>query len=211
MDEMESGGGLEQEEPREERRAEEAPVEKVPLDGAPGEKAPGGADLRGIVRGMIEEFFGSAYKAELEDERRRREGLEARVSELTAESARARAAADEAERSTAVRAELQRMGVVKLDLAYRAVKDDIGRNAEGRLQSRDGAEMKEYLRRFVTENPELVPGRLAGGSGATAGQKIAGASGGVDLDKIRPGMSAEDKERARQEIARVASQTLKGM
>jgi hypothetical protein len=28
---------------------------------------------------------------------------------------------------------------------------------------------------------------------------------------IRPGMSAEDKERVRQEIARVASQTLRGL
>ncbi len=31
------------------------------------------------------------------------------------------------------------------------------------------------------------------------------------MDKIRPGMSAEDRERVRQEIARVASQTLRGM
>ena len=29
----------------------------------------------------------------------------------------------------------------------------------------------------------------------------------VDLDRIKPGMSAEDLERARQEIARIASQT----
>jgi hypothetical protein len=28
---------------------------------------------------------------------------------------------------------------------------------------------------------------------------------------IRPGMSAEDKDRVRQEIARVASQTLRGL
>ena len=31
------------------------------------------------------------------------------------------------------------------------------------------------------------------------------------MEKIRPGMSAEDMERARQEIARVASQTLRGL
>jgi hypothetical protein len=35
-------------------------------------------------------------------------------------------------------------------------------------------------------------------------------SGAVDLDKIRPGMSAEDAERIRQEIVRIASQTLRG-
>jgi hypothetical protein len=73
--------------------------------------------------------------------------------------------------------------------------------------------LKEYLSRFVTENPELLPGRLAGGSGASAGHagQRSGAGGGVDLDKIRPGMSAEDRERAREEIVRVASQTLKGI
>jgi hypothetical protein len=177
-----------------------------------------GEDLRTLVRAAIEDFFGSerakvepAFKTELEEERRRRESLELRVNELTAESTRARAAAEEAERSAAVRAELQRLGVVKLELAYRAVKDDIGRSDDGRLQSRDGGEMKEYLSRFVSENPELLPGRLAGGSGASGSQRIAGAGGGMDLDKIRPGMSAEDRELARQEIVRVASQTLKGL
>jgi hypothetical protein len=33
----------------------------------------------------------------------------------------------------------------------------------------------------------------------------------VDLDRIRPGMSAEEMQRVREEIVRVASQTLKGL
>ena len=32
----------------------------------------------------------------------------------------------------------------------------------------------------------------------------------VDMDKIRPGMSAEEMQRVREEIVRVASQTLQG-
>jgi hypothetical protein len=32
----------------------------------------------------------------------------------------------------------------------------------------------------------------------------------VDIDKIRPGMSSEELERAREEIARIASQALRG-
>jgi hypothetical protein len=32
----------------------------------------------------------------------------------------------------------------------------------------------------------------------------------VDLDKIKPGMSPEELERVRQEIARIASQALSG-
>jgi len=33
----------------------------------------------------------------------------------------------------------------------------------------------------------------------------------VDLDKIRPGMSQEEMQRVREEIVRVASQTLRGI
>ena len=33
----------------------------------------------------------------------------------------------------------------------------------------------------------------------------------IDLDRIRPGMSAEEMQRVREEIVRVASQTLKGL
>jgi hemin uptake protein HemP len=33
----------------------------------------------------------------------------------------------------------------------------------------------------------------------------------VDLERIRPGMSAEEMQRVREEIVRVASQTLRGL
>jgi hypothetical protein len=33
----------------------------------------------------------------------------------------------------------------------------------------------------------------------------------VNLEQIRPGMSAEEMQRVREEIVRVASQTLKGL
>jgi len=35
--------------------------------------------------------------------------------------------------------------------------------------------------------------------------------GGLDLDKIRPGMSPEELDKARQEISRVASQAMRGI
>jgi hypothetical protein len=44
-----------------------------------------------------------------------------------------------------------------------------------------------------------------------AGHQSGSLGGGVDLDRIRPGMSPEEMERVRQEIARVASQTLRGL
>ena len=140
---------------------------------------------------MAEEMDIRAVLEELAQERRRRESLEKRV--------------EEAERGSAIRAELQKLGVAKLELAYKAVKDDVPREA---------AEMKEFLKQFVGENPELLPARLAGGSGASSGSRgsVGGAAtGAVDIDKIRPGMSAEELDRVRQEIARVASQTLRGL
>jgi hypothetical protein len=125
---------------------------------------------------------------ELAEERRGREGLERRV--------------EEAERGSAIRAELQKLGVAKIELAYKAVKDEV---------PREGGEMRQFLEQFVSENPELLPARLAGGSGASGGGRSGAGSGAVDIDRIRPGMSAEELDRVRQEIARVASQTLRGL
>lgn len=139
---------------------------------------------------------------ELAEERRKREGLEQRVNELIAENAKSKAAAEEAERSSAIRGELQKLGIAKVDLAYRAVKDDLVKSSI--------EEIRQHIAKFAAENPELMPARISGGSGAVSGSKPSGMSGGVDLDKIRPGMSADEMERVRQEIARVASQTLRG-
>jgi len=159
-------------------------------------------EVRAVVRAALEEFVGAerersepAYKVELEEERKRRSGLEEQVKALTS-------VAEEARRSAAIRAELQRLGVVKVDLAYRAVKDEL---------ARDGVDMKEYLAQFAVENPELMPARLAGGSGASANAKQGSASSAVDLEQIRPGMNPEELDRVRQEIARIAMQTMRGV
>lgn len=178
-------------------------------------------DLRQIVQQVFQEFARAeqakaepAYKAELQEERKRREQLERRVNELVAENTRSRKAADEAERSAAVRAELQRLGVGKVDLAFKAVQDGVVRTEDGRLVGRgDGGEtsLREYLTHFVSENPEFLPARIPGGSGMSATQKAAHArTEGVDLDRIRPGMDPEEMKRVREEIARVAAQSMRG-
>jgi hypothetical protein len=181
-----------------------------------------GIDVQSVVRQAIQEFVNNeqakaepAQKAELQEERRRREQLERRVNELVEENKRSRKMAEEAERASAVRAELQRLGVAKVDLAFKAVQDDIVRSEDGRLVARgESGEVpaREYLATFVRENPEFLPARIPGGSGM-AGMLKSPASGGeaVTLDRIRPGMSAEDMRRVREEIVRVASQTLKGL
>ena len=111
---------------------------------------------------MGDEVDVKALVAELGEERRRRETLELRVNEMST-------AAAAAERASAIRAELQRLGVTKVELAYKAVREDLG--------TRGGGELVDYLTRFVAENPELLPARLAGGSGASPGSKSAAAWG----------------------------------
>ncbi len=180
-----------------------------------------GPELRSLIRGVIEEFVQAeqvkaepAYKAELLDERKRREDLEKRVNDLVKENVRSRKVAEEAERSSSIRAELQRLGVAKVDLAYRAVKDDFQRRDDGQLVARSGPEevsVRDYLAQIVQENPELLPARITGGSGMGSGPKVASNTGAFDLDKIRPGMSPEELEKVRQEVSRVASQALRGM
>ena len=150
----------------------------------------------------MEEQQAPSLMDELAEERRKREGLEQRVNELIAENTRAKVAAEEAERGSAIRSEIQKLGIAKVDLAYRVVKDDLLKSSI--------EEIRQHLAKFAAENPELMPARIAGGSGAVSSSKPSGMSGGVDLEKIRPGMSADEMERVRQEIARVASQTLRG-
>jgi hypothetical protein len=144
------------------------------------ETAPQAAfDVRSVIREAIEEYTRReatkaepAYKNELLEERKRREELQRRVEDLVRENARARQLAEEAERSAAIRAELQRLGVSKVDLAFRAVKDDVKRAEDGTLTAhseRGPVGLREYLTQFVNENPEFLPARNLGGSGLAAG------------------------------------------
>jgi len=190
--------------------------EKKAIDNEPGH----GADVQDIVRQAIEEFVRAetkkaepAYKAELEEERKRREGLESRLNQLVEENRKARAIAEETDRSSQIRSELQRLGVAKVDLAFRAIKDDIVRGEDGRLHAHgpEAKSLPEYLSSFLEENPELLPARIAGGSGAQMpSRNTTQAAAHVDLDKIKPGMSKEELDRVRQEISRLASQALRG-
>ncbi|MBX9601740.1 MAG: hypothetical protein K2X35_12070 [Bryobacteraceae bacterium] len=163
-----------------------------------------GTEVRDQVRQAMEE---------LAAERRQREELEKRVSELVEEASRNKKAAAEAEKNLAIRAELERLGVSKVELAFRALRSEVERTEEGELVGRNGggaAPLREYVTRFVAENPEVLPVRVGGGSGAGA-QGSAGAGGiGGDLDRLRPGMSDEELERIRREITRVAAQALRG-
>jgi hypothetical protein len=172
-------------------------------------------DVQTIVQQAVDEYMRQdvarrepAYKTELHEERRRREQLEKRVNELVEENKHSHAVAYEAQRSTNIRTELQKLGVTKVDLAYKAVQDAIVHAEDGRLvaHGHNGEQpVAEFLAAFVHDNPEFLPARIAGGTGMTGTQKVTprAAGGGIDLDRISPSMSKEELDRVRQEILRV--------
>ncbi len=151
--------------------------------------------------------------SELAQERKKRETLERRVNELIDEGRRAREAAEQADRYANIKSELQQLGVTKVDLAFKAVRDDVRRDGDRLVaQTDDGAvPLHDYLSQWVTANPEFKPPRIAGGAGTSPSRSSAAGQSTFDLDRIRPGMSAEEMERARQEIARVASHAMGGL
>jgi hypothetical protein len=182
---------------------------------------PQDGEMRSVVRSVLREFMElersksePAYKAELLEERKRREILEQRLNMLAEENKKTRQRAEEAEKNAVIYAELQKLGVVKVDLAFKAVKDDILRGEDGGLLARTGSgelSLREYLKHFVHENPELLPARMVGGSGSASGQRTTPTpSPSVDLDKIKPGMDPEEMERVRTEISRIAQQSWRG-
>lgn len=192
-------------------------MEETPKQGPESQDA-SRLDMQSLVQQAIQEYVRQdqsrrepAYKAELQDERKRREQMEQRLNELVEENKRSRQLAEEAERNAVIRSELQRLGVAKVELAHKVVQGDVFRTEDGRLAARTEhgeVGLKDYLSAFVSDNPEFLPARISGGSGMAATQKgSVPTAGSIDLDRIKPGMTREEMDRVRQEIVRVASQT----
>jgi hypothetical protein len=145
------------------------------------------ADVTSIVRQAIEEFTQRdqaknepAYKAELQEERRRREQLERRLNELVEENRRSKQIAEDAQTGSAIRAELQRLGVAKVDLAFRAIREDIVRAGRARRERRDGGEgLSHQLRQRESGIPAGADlGRVGGDVGPEGAATGAHASRG---------------------------------
>ncbi len=178
--------------------------------------APGADDLKSLVRAVLEEFVSvqsqrnePAYKAELDDERRKRESLERRLNELADENRRSRVRAESLESEAQIKRELQKHGVSKLDLAYRILRDDIQRSEDGALVVRQGDKTvpyAEHVVKFLEENPELLPARNLSGSGVTSSLAIHKTAPEIDIDSIRPGMTSEEMAKVREAISRVANE-----
>lgn len=177
-------------------------------------------DIRGMIRSVIEEYVTTerrqtepAYKAELVEERRRRESLEKRVNELIEENKKSRQVAEETDRHSQIRAELQRLGVSKIDLAFKIVRDDIQRGEDGSLTVRTSEgdrPMREHLAAFVEQNPEFLPARISGGSGVSSPQRGGQVLSAPELERIKPGMNPEELQRVREQVSQLALQSLRG-
>ncbi len=184
-------------------------------------QSPSEMDVQAVVQRAIAEYVRQdsskrepALKAELQEERRKREALEKRLNQMAEENRLSREVAERAERSSKIKSELQALGVTKVDLAYKAVEDGIQRADDGRLVARSESGevgVREYLSTFVHENPEFLPARIPGGTGVVASSRTVQGAGPIDMNSITPSMSKEDKERVRQEILRVTARNFHGV
>lgn len=169
--------------------------------------------VRTAVREVLLEQKGPDIDSLLEQERSNRSVLEQKIQELMEENNRSRAKAEEVDREMFARTELQKLGVAKIDLAFRAVKDILHRNESGNIVAKTSSgesTLTDYLKQFLAENPELLPARIPGGSGMNSLQRNAAKEMSVNLDRIGPGMGADELERARKEIVRVAAEAFRG-
>jgi hypothetical protein len=174
----------------------------------------GEEDIRRIIDGTVaalaEKITSAAPVADASEKEEARAALEQQLEELRRSAEEYRTRAEAAEKAATVREELRKRGVTNVELAYRAIREDLTRGESGDIRAKTaGGEvaLAEYLGQFLQSNPELMPARRLGGAGSSGGAE--GESAGLDMDSIRPGMDPAEMERARREVARVISQSLR--
>lgn len=179
--------------------------EDVSPRAADGAGSPSLDDLRATVRELMQEIQGGDNASAEGGGESGGAELRRQLSMLAEERDQlVRVAKDEA-RSRAIREELTRAGVQNLKLAFRAVQEDLSLDGEDKLVAvSEGVPMsgEEYVKRFLAANPELLPARVAGGSGLPGhGSSLLG----PDINSIRPGMSEEELASVRAEIVKLAA------
>lgn len=105
---------------------------------------------------------------------------------------------------TAIVEDLEAKGLSKTSLATRVLQSEIHRARDGRLYgTKDGKTLpySEFIGEFLSENPELLPPRIAGGTGTT--RTDAGQHAPLSLDDIRPGMDPELQRQAWAAVSRL--------
>ncbi|MDE2103010.1 MAG: hypothetical protein KGL39_37545 [Patescibacteria group bacterium] len=154
----------------------------------PGEKKPDAASAK------VEKEL-AKLRAELDAERKTRTEAEGRAK---------------AEKLTgALRTELLKyVPAERIDAALRIFGPDVKYTDEGNIVG--GAEdspLKDFIETTIKHHEYLLPAKSVGGAGASAGSRRVQP---VDLNDLKPGMKADDLARVREEIARVASEAMRG-
>lgn len=157
-------------------------------------------DLQGLIQRAADE----AVRRVREEEAA---AGDVRVREMEGELKKFREAAEAAEKREVIRETLHKSGVQNVELAYRAIRDEVARGADGKWIARDAEGEKpfaDFVKGFLESNPELLPARGVGGSGSS-GARVGEGGGGFDLESIRPGMDPAELSRVRSEVARLIS------
>ena len=116
------------------------------------------------------------------------------------------------DREIFLREQIRSLGVRNVDLAYRAVREDVHKDQDGSWIAEVGGATvpaTQFLKQFIARNPDLIPARMILGSGAPS--RTEEADHECDLDQIRPGMDPASMRRAREAVVRIIAQTKRSL
>jgi hypothetical protein len=129
--------------------------------------------------------------------------LRERMTALTQEAEKAKLDAAKKELQSNLRSEISKHQFAtpkaQNDL-FNLLSGSVTRGEDGNYYGPDGVLLEEYVRSEYAERPHWHPTKPVNGSGAGPSQP-AGGNQVFDMSNIRPGMSKEEKERARQIIS----------
>lgn len=103
---------------------------------------------------------------------------------------------------------LKHVPAERVDAAMRIFGPDVRYSDDGSIIGGDDQPIGDFISSAIKSHEYLLPPKPVGGAGAAAGQRSGGKT--ISLDSIKPGMSAEDLDAARAEVARVAQAALLG-
>jgi hypothetical protein len=107
-----------------------------------------------------------------------------------------------------LREQIRSLGVRNIELAFRAVREEIEMDGDGEwIAMVKGAKVPavQFLKSFINQNPELIPARMISGAGAPS--RSDEFRDECDLDQIRPGMDPASMRRAREAVVRIIAQS----
>jgi hypothetical protein len=175
--------------------------------------------LRSCIEQMIREMLPSSTINPIDADHATLKTNESSVAAIQEELDAARKALEKLkdekilqEREMFLKDELRALGVRNVDLAFRAVRDDIGQSdSKEWVATIEGQSVPavQFLKQFVSRNPELMPARMISGGGTPS--RMEEYRGECDLDQIRPGMDPATMRRAREAVVKIIAQSKRAL